>query len=95
MNLTLDDDEKRDLARRAANYVFSSLSTDVEVREIFVELIKEADPEAFKVHLLAIHKRSWDEFEVRHPGEIKRSEEEFEVRHPGEWARRLREAGRC
>jgi hypothetical protein len=89
----MTEEHQLDLGRRAANYVFSSLATGYEVLEIFVELIREADLDAFRARLLENYTRDEQDFEARYPGEKERSRAEFEARHPGEWARRLREAG--
>jgi hypothetical protein len=83
-----------ELGRRAANHVFCSLTSDYEALEIFIELIKEADLDTFRAHLLECYAREEQEFEALYPGQKDRSLEEHDARWPGERARRLREAGR-
>jgi hypothetical protein len=87
-------EHQRELGRRAANHVFRTLVLDYEELEIFIELIREADLDAFRACLIEVYEDAERDFEVRRPGERARSRAQFEAQHPGEWARRLREAGR-
>jgi len=53
---------------------------DSEWSDRLIELLRHADMESFRTKLLTEHKRRWDDFDLKFPGERERSNREFAER---------------